>query len=69
MFDKSTYDPKLINTEKQWNILQDKFIRLGAEGKQKEQQAMIPKLNKAYEDFAKEHNKWCEKYGYNRLKL
>ena len=53
MFDKSTYSPELINTEKQWNILQDKFIKLGAEGKQKEQQALIPKLNKAYEDFAK----------------
>lgn len=51
MFDKSTYSPELINTEKQWNILQDKFIKLGAEGKQKE------------------HNKWCDKYGYKRLKL
>lgn len=69
MFDKSTYTKELINTCKNYKSLQERFFQLGAEGNEIEQKKLVPRLNKAYEEYAKEHNKWCEKYGYPRLKI
>lgn len=69
MFDKSTYTKELISTSKNYKSLQKRFIQLGAEGNEIEQKKLVPRLNKAYEEYAKEHNKWCEKYGYHRLKI
>lgn len=34
-----------------------------------DQSTYSPELIKAYENYAKYHNDWCDKYGYGRLKL
>ena len=69
MFDQSTYSPELIKASKDYVRLQGEFIRQGALGNEEEQKKLIPKMNKAYEDYAKYHNDWCDKYGYERLKI
>lgn len=69
MFDKSTYTKELINAKKAYDFLHKRYIQLASEGNEIEQKKLEPRLNKAYEEYAKEHNKWCEKYGYHRLKI
>lgn len=69
MFDQSTYSPELIKAAKEYDRLQGEYIRQGALGNVKEQEKLVPKMKKAYEKYAKYHNDWCDKYGYNRLKL
>lgn len=69
MFDERTYSKEFIKAKKRYDMLNRKFVVLGAEGNKIEQDKLIPRINKAYEEYAKEHNKWCDKYGYTRLKI
>ena len=69
MFDQSTYSPELIKASKDYDRLQGEYIRQGALGNEMEQKKLVPKMNKAYEKYAKYHNDWCDKHGYERLKI
>lgn len=69
MFDQSTYSPELIKASKDYDRLHGEYIMHGALGNETEQKKLIPKMNKVYEKYSKYHNDWCDKYGYERLKI
>lgn len=69
MFDKNTYSSKFLKTHDKLEKLRNEYFEAFVNGNERKQISLQPKLEKAEKDFVIEHDKYCDKYNLNSLKL
>lgn len=69
MFDQKSYKPSFITAHKNLEKLRNELFDAMVDGDREKERKLAPKVEKAERAFASEHDKYCDKYNLQNLKL
>lgn len=69
MFNQKSYKPSLITARKNLENLRNDLFQAWVDGDREKERKLAPKVEKAERVFVSEHDKYCDKYNLQNLKL